>query len=310
MRFLSKRFGKKSDGLPPWAALDQEALRIGAAMEHLQDHGNLDSLPGSQNEKLALMMTASRQGLVTWNRAAGRYELTSLGRERSGMRRALRESDGPTNLPPASPPAGRRGALGAGTIMAGIAGVAIGAAAVALLPGSSSKQPSREQAAVATASKASDADNGAKPSDAENTPAGTQAQMQAPPPRQEQASVAQNAPAAAPASPKSEAPKVEARQPAAHPGDAGAVEGALAQQLALAPADPTHNLSALNCDQLWQQRNSMFKEAGYCFKTSRAIRVFGNAGCSYSQHDVPLSDRDRRQIIEVERVERFRGCPR
>ena len=53
-------FRRKSDGLPPWAALDQEALRISAAMEHVQEHGNLDAFPGSQNEKLALMLTASR----------------------------------------------------------------------------------------------------------------------------------------------------------------------------------------------------------------------------------------------------------
>jgi hypothetical protein len=68
MSFLSNRFRKKSNGLPPWLALDQEALRTAAAMEHLEDHGNLDSFPGSQNEKLALMMTARRRGLVRWNR--------------------------------------------------------------------------------------------------------------------------------------------------------------------------------------------------------------------------------------------------
>jgi len=30
-----------------------------------------------------------------------------------------------------------------------------------------------------------------------------------------------------------------------------------------------------SCDQLWQARNSIFAEAGHCFKTSRAIAVFG-----------------------------------
>jgi YARHG domain len=307
MSFLSR---KKSDGLPPWAARDEETLRIDAAMEHLQDHGNLDSFPGRQNEKRALMMTASRQGLVTWNRAARRYELTSLGCERSGLRRALRESNPPMKPPPAPTSAGKRSALGSGTIMAGIAGVVIGAAAMALLPGGSSKQLPRKQPTLAAATMPSGDGNSVKLSEAGNAPPPKQAQMQARAPRQEQASVEQTAPAAAPASPKPEPPKAaEAQQQAAaHPGDAGTMEGALAQQLALAPA--AHNLSALNCDQLWQQRNSMFKEAGYCFKTSRAIRVFGNAGCSYSQHDVPLSERDRRLIIEIERVERFRGCPR
>src|SRR5437867_6352868 len=150
MRFFSRPFRRKPDGLPPWAALDQESLRISAAMEHVQDHGNLDAFPGNQNEKLALMLTASRQGLVTWNRTQERYELTSLGRQRLGMRRALQESDGSMN--PAPAPAARH-ALGSGTIMAGIAGLAIGAAAMALLPGSSSDIPPRDRAAVATTDK-------------------------------------------------------------------------------------------------------------------------------------------------------------
>ena len=226
MSFMSNRFHKKSDGLPQWAALDQEALRIGAAMEHLQDHGNLDSFSGSQNEKLALIMTARRQGLVTWDRKMGRYELTSIGRERSGMRRALRRSDGPTNPPPASAGSGKGWMLGSGTIVAGIAGAAIGAIAMALLPGSSSKQLPREQAAMATATKPSGAGKRGKPSDAGHAPARTQAQTQAPAPSQEPALQAQNAPAAPPAGPKLEHPKAEAQQSAAHQGAAGAVEGA------------------------------------------------------------------------------------
>ncbi len=235
MSFLSKAFRRKPNGLPPWAALDQESLRISAAMQHVQDHGNLDSFPGNQNEKLALMLTASRQGLVTWDREHQRYELTSLGRERLGMGRALRQSGGPMNLRPASAtPVGRSAALGSGAIVAGIAGVALGAAAMALLPGSSSKAPPRDQAAVTTA---------AKPADTGSAPPQTQAQ--APVPRPEEASVAppqanpeqaRNAPA--PASPKAEPPKPEAQQQAGmHPGQAGAIEGALAQQLTLA-AEP------------------------------------------------------------------------
>ena len=69
MSFLSKAFRRKSEGLPPWAALGHESLRISAAMEHVEKHGNLDDFPGNQSEKLALMLTASRQGLVQWNRA-------------------------------------------------------------------------------------------------------------------------------------------------------------------------------------------------------------------------------------------------
>src|SRR6266516_3563610 len=242
MSFLSKAFRRKPDGLPPWAALDQESLRISAAMQHVQDHGNLDSFPGNQNEKLALMLTASRQGLVTWDREHQRYELTSLGRERLGMGRALRQSGGPMNLPPAAAvPAGRSAALGSGAIVAGIAGVALGAAAMALLPGGSSKAPPRDQAAVTTA---------AKPADTGSAPPQTQAQV--PVPRPEEASVAppqanpeqaRNAPA--PASPK----EPEAQQQAGmHPGQAGAVEGALAQPLALA-AEPAPAASGTTANE-------------------------------------------------------------
>jgi hypothetical protein len=201
-------------------------------MEHIQDQGNLDAFPGGQNERLALMLTASRQGLVTWDRTGERYELTSLGRERLGMRRALQEPGGPMNLPPASAapaPAGRFLALGSGTIMAGIAGVAIGAAAVALLPGSSSKLPARDRAAVAAASK---------PSDAGNAPRQAQAPGQTPAPRQEEASVARN-PGIPCLAEKCLETGGNAARTAQQPGQAGAVEGAfLAQQLALAAAEP------------------------------------------------------------------------
>jgi|GEM_PF-5427143 len=322
MSIFFRAFRRKSDALPPWAALDQESLRISAAMEHVQDHGNLDAFPGGQNERLALMLTASRQGLVTWDRAGERYELTSLGRERLGMRRALQASGGPMNLPPASAgspmnlpissaaPAGRFLALGSGPIMAGIAGLAIGAAAVALLPGSS-KPPPRDRAAVATATKPSDGGNAPRQAQRQ-TPAPRQEEA-TPAPRQEEASVARNpgipclaekclqtggsaersapqggqpeqardVPAAA--SPKPEPPKAQTQQQAGvHPGQAGAVEGALlAQQLAL-PAEPaprprrsaerarTHQAPAIDPEQ-----------PGYAQSTSEpSPRAAGAAGAA------------------------------
>ena len=66
----------------------------------------------------------------------------------------------------------------------------------------------------------------------------------------------------------------------------------------------------LNCDQLRIRRNSIFKSAGYCFHTPRAIRVFGNAGCMYdNQSDVPLSDHDRQVINVIQQVKRMKRCP-
>jgi hypothetical protein len=46
---------------------------------------------------------------------------------------------------------------------------------------------------------------------------------------------------------------------------------------------------AQSCQQLWVERNQYFKNHGYCFKTQRAIKFFGNAGCRINNEGaVPL----------------------
>ena len=68
-------------------------------------------------------------------------------------------------------------------------------------------------------------------------------------------------------------------------------------------------LSDLSCDQLWLARNRIFKAAGFCFKSPRAISAFGNAGCLYDdEHDVPLSQKDRNAVEAIQREERYRRC--
>ena len=63
------------------------------------------------------------------------------------------------------------------------------------------------------------------------------------------------------------------------------------------------------CEEAWYQRNLIYKQAGYCFKTSRAIRAFGNAGCSYdSQSDVPLSANQRAAVAQFVAYERANAC--
>jgi hypothetical protein len=63
------------------------------------------------------------------------------------------------------------------------------------------------------------------------------------------------------------------------------------------------------CQELWVERNSIYKERGYCFKTERAISYFGNAGCRYdSESDVPLSESQRARIEQIRRRERENGC--
>ena len=63
------------------------------------------------------------------------------------------------------------------------------------------------------------------------------------------------------------------------------------------------------CDELWGERNAIYKAAGYCFQTPRAIRAFGNAGCQYDDvAAVPLSARNRARIADIRRAERANGC--
>lgn len=83
-------------------------------------------------------------------------------------------------------------------------------------------------------------------------------------------------------------------------------KAAIAALLFLAGATPG---LAQSCDEFWYQRNMIYKEAGYCFKTANAIRNFGNAGCKYDdQADVPLSARQRAEIAEIKSLERAMKC--
>jgi hypothetical protein len=66
---------------------------------------------------------------------------------------------------------------------------------------------------------------------------------------------------------------------------------------------------AESCKELWYKRNSYYKEAGYCFKTTAAINAFGNAGCQYdNESDLPLSAAVRARIDQIIRAERASGC--
>jgi hypothetical protein len=60
-----------------------------------------------------------------------------------------------------------------------------------------------------------------------------------------------------------------------------------------------------SCDQLWQARNSIFAEAGHCFKTSRAIAVFG-ARC-YPPYG-RLTGAQQARVNSIIAEERRLGC--
>jgi hypothetical protein len=77
----------------------------------------------------------------------------------------------------------------------------------------------------------------------------------------------------------------------------------------------THNepaaldISDFSCQQLWFGRTSILKEAGYCFKTPRAISAFGNAGCRYDDATaVPLTPENRNFVQVIQRAERAKAC--
>lgn len=67
--------------------------------------------------------------------------------------------------------------------------------------------------------------------------------------------------------------------------------------------------SASVCFDLWVQRNSIYKAYGYCFKTSKAINYFGNAGCLYDNAAaIPMSGPDKRRVLAIKAKEKQLGC--
>lgn len=67
--------------------------------------------------------------------------------------------------------------------------------------------------------------------------------------------------------------------------------------------------SAGVCFDLWVERNSIYKAYGYCFKTSKAINYFGNAGCVYDNAAaIPMADGDKRRVLAIKKREKQLGC--
>ena len=71
----------------------------------------------------------------------------------------------------------------------------------------------------------------------------------------------------------------------------------------------TSQLKQLSCQILWEVRNTIYKENGYCFHTQKAIDAFGNAGCQYDDvADVPLNDVERNNVSSIKTAEANKGC--
>ena len=62
-----------------------------------------------------------------------------------------------------------------------------------------------------------------------------------------------------------------------------------------------------SCDSLWYFRNQIFSEAGYCFKTDRAIEAFGNDGCVSSSFSI-LNTYERANVQMFKSIEQAKGC--
>lgn len=63
------------------------------------------------------------------------------------------------------------------------------------------------------------------------------------------------------------------------------------------------------CEDLWVQRNSIYKSYGYCFKTAKAIKYFGNAGCIYRDAaKIPMARADQQTILAIKKREKALGC--
>ena len=70
-------------------------------------------------------------------------------------------------------------------------------------------------------------------------------------------------------------------------------------------------LSRLPCETLWYVRNRIYQENGYCFKTSRAIRALGNAGCQFDDiNAISLSSAERHNVAAIKTAERRKRCPK
>jgi hypothetical protein len=68
-------------------------------------------------------------------------------------------------------------------------------------------------------------------------------------------------------------------------------------------------LEQASCQVLWEVRNTIFKERGYCFGTPKAVKAFGNAGCLYDDvASVPRNDFERANISAIKEIENNKGC--
>lgn len=80
---------------------------------------------------------------------------------------------------------------------------------------------------------------------------------------------------------------------------------ATAALVTMAGAASAQSYRYMSCDELWYERNLIYAENGYCFKTDRAIRVFGEA-CFPPWGE--LSRAEQREVDLIVSWEKRKGC--
>jgi len=61
-----------------------------------------------------------------------------------------------------------------------------------------------------------------------------------------------------------------------------------------------------SCYDLWYERNAIYDDNGYCFKTALGKRVFDNSDCYTS--DPSFTKAEQRRIDQIRRQEKRLGC--
>ena len=71
------------------------------------------------------------------------------------------------------------------------------------------------------------------------------------------------------------------------------------------PPPPPVQYARMSCDELWYARNSIYAAKGYCFKSERALSVFGpRCFAPYGK----LTGAEQSQVNAIQQWERSKGC--
>ena len=74
-------------------------------------------------------------------------------------------------------------------------------------------------------------------------------------------------------------------------------------------AFPRSDVRQLSCGSLWLVRNTIYNEAGLCFKTQAARAQFDNSDCFVNNPaNVKLNRFERANVETIRQVERAKGC--